>query len=317
LASALAQTDVEVGVIVVDDGSVDRTPEELAALHDDRVRVLRHERPEGVSASRNLGLAHVTAPWVAFLDDDDVWAPRHLAAMLGAARASAADPGSVGLIFSGHLDVDADRQVTNVSHALPAESVRAGLRTMNVIGCPSRVVLRTDVVRTVGAFDVRFSIVADWDLWIRVAAEYGVVRSPDLLVGYMHHSGNMHLDAERLVSELAALQDKHGWSGDQPRDAVFGDLLPSFVAAIHRARGRRVHAARWYLQSFRTRRSPRDLGRAAGVLLGERLIRLSRLGRRTTVDPSLGSWLEPVRRAEHAAATSLAPRPVHRGSATR
>jgi glycosyltransferase involved in cell wall biosynthesis len=278
------------------------------------VRVLRHERPEGVSASRNLGLMHVAAPWVAFLDDDDVWAPRHLAAMLTAARASGLDPARVGLIFSGHLDVDGDRQVTNVSHAPPAEAVRARLRTMNVIGCPSRVVLRTDAARAAGGFDVRFSIVADWDLWIRVAAEYDVVRSPDLLVGYMHHSGNMHMDAERLVTELVALQEKHGWSADSRRDAVFGDLLPSVVAAIHRARGRRLRAARWYLRSFGMRGSPRDLGRAAGALLGERLIKLSHLGTQTSVDPSLGQWLEPVRQAERAAATGLAPLPVHRGS---
>ena len=107
LASALAQRGVDVGVVVVDDGSIGRTPGELGALHDERVQVLRRERPEGVSAARNLGLVHVTAPWVAFLDDDDVWAPRHLSAMLDAVRVSELDPERVGLVFSGHLDVDA------------------------------------------------------------------------------------------------------------------------------------------------------------------------------------------------------------------
>ena len=107
-------------VVVVDDGSTGRTPGELRALQDERVRVLRLPRPEGVSAARNLGLVHVTAPWVAFLDDDDVWAPSHLSAMLDAIRVSELDPERVGLVFSGHLDVDADRHVTNVSPAPPA-----------------------------------------------------------------------------------------------------------------------------------------------------------------------------------------------------
>src|SRR5919199_1938923 len=77
LASALAQEGVGTRVVVVDDGSTDRTAQELGALKDGRVQVLRHDRPRGVSAARNHRLAQGSAPWVSFLDDDDVWAPGH------------------------------------------------------------------------------------------------------------------------------------------------------------------------------------------------------------------------------------------------
>ena len=303
LASALAQRDVDVEVVVVDDGSTDRTPDELRELRDERLRVVRRERPAGVSAGRNIGLDHARAPWVAFLDDDDVWAPGHLAAMLAALRDSRLEAERVGLVFSGHLDLNADRHVTEVSHAAPADTVHDGLRRMNLVGCPSRVVLRTDAVRAVGGFDPDLSILADWDLWVRVLTGNEVVRCPELLVGYMHHSANMHLDAERLLAELARLREKHGWTQRGPRDAVFGDLLPSYLAATYRASGCRVKASLWYARAFRARRDPRDLGRAAGVLLGERLIELSGLRRRSAVDPALGRWLEDVRRAERAATT--------------
>jgi glycosyltransferase involved in cell wall biosynthesis len=305
LASALAQTGVDVEVVVVDDGSVGPTPGELRAFDDKRVRVLRLERPAGVSAARNLGLVHVTAPWVAFLDDDDVWAPSHLSAMINAIRDSELDPERIGLAFSGHLDVDADRNLTGVSPAAPVESIHEGLKRMNLVGCPSRVVLRTAAVREVGGFDERLSIVADWDLWVRVLAEHEVVRCPELLVGYMSHPGNMHLDAERYLTDLALLRAKHRWSPGEHADAVFGDLLPSYIAASYRRSGRRFRAARWYTRSFRAGGSPRDLGRAIGVLLGERLIELGRLRRRTNVDRSLGEWLEPVRQAERATTTGV------------
>jgi hypothetical protein len=122
----------------------------------------------------------------------------------------------------------------------------------------------------------------------------------------MLHPGNMHLDADRLLDELAVMQDKHGLDRGLP---LPGDMLPAYVAAAYRASGRRLSAARWYLRASRVQGTPRDVGRAAGMLLGERLITLLRLRERTTVDPSLAKWLEPVREAERATTTGLPPLP--------
>ncbi|AGB21357.1 glycosyl transferase [Mycobacterium sp. JS623] len=69
-------------LILVDDGSTDRSTliaRELAAS-DDKIRYVDHPGHEncGMSASRNLGVAHATAPCIAFLDADDVWMPDKL-----------------------------------------------------------------------------------------------------------------------------------------------------------------------------------------------------------------------------------------------
>jgi glycosyltransferase involved in cell wall biosynthesis len=305
IASALAQERVDVHVLVVDDGSTDLTPSELAALDESRLSVLRDDRPQGVSAARNRGLAHVTAPWVAFLDDDDVWAPGHLAAMFDALHASGVDPAEVGVVFSGNLVLDRNRYVTDVAPAAPVDDVRASLRTRNLVGGPSRVMARTDAVRAVGAFEVGFSITADWDLWLRIVPEREVVRSPELLVGYMHHDGNMHRDGKRLLAELAALQAKHRWKPARRGAGLFSNALPYYVAWTYRMGGQRFRAARWYVRSFRSQGTRRDLARAVSALLGERLTELSGLRERTTVDPSLGGWLEQVREAERDTTTAL------------
>jgi glycosyltransferase involved in cell wall biosynthesis len=298
VAGALAQEDVDAQVVVVDDGSVDETAGALEAVSDPRLLVLRHDRPRGVSAARNLGLSRVTAGWVAFLDDDDVWAPRYLASMLDAA--GAAEHEQVGLVYSGHLVVDREREVVGISPAPPLSDVQGRMHTFNFIGCPSRVVLRTQAARDVGGFDIRLSILADWDMWVRVIATTSCMRCAELLVAYMLHARAMHLDGDGLLAELAVLQRKHGWDLRVP-----GDMLPSFVAEAYRASGRRLRAARWYLRAFRTQRTRRDLGRAVGMLLGERLIELSGLRQRTPIDPSVGTWLERVRDAERA--TSRVP----------
>src|SRR5687768_13428667 len=80
--SALAQTHSDTEVIVVDDGSTDETPAILAA-YGDRIRVHR-QRNTGVGGARNTATRLATGDWLAFLDADDVWAPRKIEAQLNA-----------------------------------------------------------------------------------------------------------------------------------------------------------------------------------------------------------------------------------------
>ena len=86
LRSVLRQRDVDLEVIVVDDASTDDTPRVLAALTDTRVRVIRHAMPSGVAAARNHAAAETQADWLAFIDDDDLWAPEKLLCQLQAAQ---------------------------------------------------------------------------------------------------------------------------------------------------------------------------------------------------------------------------------------
>lgn len=81
--SVLDQQLTDWELILVDDGSTDRSTlmaRDLAA-HDDRIRFVDHPGHEnrGMSASRNLGVVHASAPYIAFLDADDVWMPDKLA----------------------------------------------------------------------------------------------------------------------------------------------------------------------------------------------------------------------------------------------
>src|SRR4051812_3505416 len=78
LGCALDQEGVDLEVIVVDDGSSDDTPEVLGRVEDERLRVIRNERPQGVSRARNSAIERANGDWIAFLDDDDLWAPGKL-----------------------------------------------------------------------------------------------------------------------------------------------------------------------------------------------------------------------------------------------
>src|SRR5688500_12055006 len=75
ISSALSQEGVDLELLVVDDHSTDGTQQLLGTFGDPRLRTFRNERNEGVSRSRNWAIQEARGRWIAFLDDDDVWAP--------------------------------------------------------------------------------------------------------------------------------------------------------------------------------------------------------------------------------------------------
>ncbi|MDD7962965.1 glycosyltransferase family 2 protein [Microbacterium thalli] len=79
--------------ILVDDGSRDATGSmfRAAAAADPRLNVVSHDRPRGLGAARNAGLDLVETPFVAFLDADDILAPRALERLVGTLDASGSD----------------------------------------------------------------------------------------------------------------------------------------------------------------------------------------------------------------------------------
>jgi hypothetical protein len=293
LRSVLAQRDARVRAIVVDDCSSHETGEALDQLQDERLIVLHHDVCRGVSAARNSGLAEVDTEWVSFLDDDDVLGPDHLAGMLRA-PANHREAGEVGLVYSGYVVTDRDRRPVRASTAVPEEDVSSELLSANVVGPPSAVVLRTQAVRSIGGFDEQLSILADWDMWIRISRHVVLVRSPELHVGYMRHPNNMHLAGDRFLHEMTHFEAKHGAAAAAHGRRLLDGTLPLHIAALHRAAGRRFRASAWYLRGFLDSRSPRHLALAAGVLLGERAIERSGM-RKVPTPPPVVCWLDELK----------------------
>lgn len=82
LESVFRQTFTDYEIIVVDDCSTDQGWSQVQALQDGRLRLFRAERNAGASAARNLGIRQAKGEWLAFLDADDQWSPRHLEIMM-------------------------------------------------------------------------------------------------------------------------------------------------------------------------------------------------------------------------------------------
>jgi len=267
LPAALGQEDVDVEVIVVDDGSSDETPERLAELTDPRLHVVRHAESRGVAPARNAGIAAARGTWLAFLDDDDLWSPRKLRIQL-----DAAEPIGASFVYGGAAAVAPDRSwVYSLPPTDPAVLART-LLSRNVLwgGC-SNVVARTELVGDLGGFDEKLFQLADWDLWIRLTQVALVAACPDVVVGCIEHPGSMLLTSEDDVfEEFRYLEEKHRRAREASGVRIDRALFRRWVAFGHLRAGRRARAARIFLAGAVHDREPAGFARAAAALLGER-----------------------------------------------
>ncbi|MCI3949104.1 MAG: glycosyltransferase family 2 protein [Acidimicrobiales bacterium] len=260
LATVLAQRDVNLEVLVVDDGS-DTDPAHFPA--DGRITLLRHETSSGVAEARNAGLAAARGPYVAFTDDDDLWAPDKLSAQLAAIERTGAAWASCGA-------VGVDDEMRIINNQRPSEHGDVGSRILatNVIpGGGSGVLADTALVRRVGGFDPAFHMVADWDLWIRLglAAPLAAVDRP--LLVYRLHAGGMSLRHDRTYAELRALEEKYAAERAAREVAMNWPRLEHWLADRKQRAGDRVGAARSFLRASKVIGRPRSISRAAEAFL--------------------------------------------------
>lgn len=221
LATILGQRGLACEVVVVDDGSVDpRTATHLATAEARGVRVVRHQRSRGACAARNAGAAVARGAWLAFCDDDDVWAPGKLAGQLAAA-------GDAGWVYAGAVDVDERNRVIDGSLPPSPDRVRRDLDRVNPVPAgASNVVVRRSLFDAAGGFDEGLAHVGDWDLWRRLAVIGEPACVPRPLVGYRQHGGNDNRRVRSILRELRAWERRGDARIAWPEVRLFyGDVL--------------------------------------------------------------------------------------------
>jgi glycosyltransferase involved in cell wall biosynthesis len=259
LGSVAAQRGVDLEAVVVDDGSTDATPAMVTGMGDRRLRLIRHQRPQGVSAARNRGVAEAGGRWVAFLDDDDVWAPEKLASQLAAA---ARDDRTWAV--TGAVSVDDGLRVLAGEPPLAPERIVADLDRYNSVPAgASNVLARAELLAATGGFDPRLRHMADWDLWIRLGRAGLPATVPRPLLAYRLHRANATMDTafdpQEPLAELDTIIDRYGIPADRL-------AVDRWIAWTCLRAGRRGASLRAYLRAAKGG-DPRSLARAAIGLL--------------------------------------------------
>ncbi|HEX6207477.1 MAG TPA: glycosyltransferase family A protein [Actinomycetota bacterium] len=233
LQSILWQRNVELEVIVVEDASTDDTAEMVVGMGDPRITLLRRESPQGPSTARNAGASRASGEWLAFCDDDDLWAPDKLARQVDAATSAGRAWAYVGSVNVGSgFEVIAGRPPP-----APEEAVEA-LRGYNAVpGGGSNVIVRSAIFKEIGGFDDRFPPCEDWELWIRLARAGPPASEARPLLAYRIHGGNSSLDTERILRATRLIEQVHHTHVDR-------GLLHRWLAESALRVGRREEALR-------------------------------------------------------------------------
>jgi glycosyltransferase involved in cell wall biosynthesis len=296
VAAARSQQDVELEVVVVDDGSADGTTEFVRSLDDANVRGIRHDTARGVSRARNAGIEAARGEWVALLDDDDVWAPDKLAIQLRALEETGADWACTGAVA-----VDPALQVLT-AHVPPPSDVdvaRLFLAENRLGSGASCVVARTSLFRQLGGFDGSFSQLADHEMWIRLALGGLMVSVARPLIGYVVHPGAMSQGTAWVEAEYERMLEKHRAEitarGVEPKR----DYWWRWVAEQHARAGRRRAALAVNARIFRHYRHWSWLPMAAAMAVTPAVLQIRERryarnmpeGWREEAD----AWLRPLR----------------------
>jgi glycosyltransferase involved in cell wall biosynthesis len=161
LESVVSQTRPAREIVVVDDGSTDDSREIAASFS--AVRLIANS-DKGSGSARNLGLHRSDSPLVAFLDQDDVWHPRHLE-LLG--RALDREPAAVAACSLGASIGDDDEPWFDPELNACAQPIDLwSVFPFGLVRCPGLVLSRRNALKAVGGWNTQTTYVADIELWM-------------------------------------------------------------------------------------------------------------------------------------------------------
>jgi len=244
LNSVRGQTHSALEIVVVDDGSPDRTADIVAAHAkvDPRVRLVAQTN-QGVAAARNTGAANSRGPFLAFVDADDLWKSDKIEKQLRALRARP----DAGLAYNWHARIDGENWILDDSFRPDAEGdVSEALCFSNIVGSGSSALITRAAFDAAGGFEPELRRLGaqgceDLLFYFLVAQTHRFALVPAVLTGYRTSAQAMSKDFDQMLRSWRAANDR--MAARRP------DLAPRIAAG--RARfvgsllGQAIHARAW------------------------------------------------------------------------
>lgn len=220
LQSVVDQTYENIELIVINDGSTDRTGgviEEFIERNPGFRITYLEQTNEGICKTLNRGLKYAKGKYVALLSSDDIWTPYKIVKQVQLMERN----DNIGLVFSDHYFLRV-REITNIRATDYKPNIRRCfiksiqnvnmyemLMTEDIIPALT-VLMRRDCVDKLGGFDAELSA-EDFDMWLRMAKEFPIAYIDEPLAYYRIHETNvsnkaMNARAIKLIMKILRKQ---------------------------------------------------------------------------------------------------------------
>lgn len=215
VGSVMGQSYPNVELILVDDGSTDRSLEiadRLIQAHSGRITLLTQQNC-GPYPARNLGMQHARGEFIAFLDADDWWTADCLEKLRGALiRSNAAlaycgwqNVGAVDRSNDPYIppDYEQDDKAEQFLRAASPWPIHAALT-------------RKETLTAVGGFDTHWRTCMDYDLWLRIGVANRIVLVPEVMAFYRHKVSGQ-ITSKQWIQAENTWQVKKKFVASQPQ----------------------------------------------------------------------------------------------------
>lgn len=163
ISSVFAQSHSDIELIVVADGCSDGTVNYLKGLEDPRLKFFINEKSRGPAFCRNLAINNASSEYITGLDDDDYFAPEHVAKFIKAIDSK------YSFLCTGFQYVTC--KSTRNLHEQKMIITKNDILVRNFVG--NQVFIKTELLRNVEGFDENLTAWEDYDLWTRLVLKYG------------------------------------------------------------------------------------------------------------------------------------------------
>lgn len=217
IQSILNQTFQDFEIIVVNDGSTDRSEEKLLQFKDSRIQYFS-KKNEGASVTRNYGIEKANADFITFLDADDYWYPTFLETMFTNIKKLPNQK-----VFAAAIEFETSKKIIPAQYSISktnndfeiVDYFQASLK--ETVLCTSCAVFHKTVFEAAGNFDTKIKSGQDTDLWIRVGLIYPIVFSWKILARYIY-------DPKSLSKNNKLIHEKMDFSKYEEIEKTNSDL---------------------------------------------------------------------------------------------
>ena len=204
IQSVINQTYKNLEIIIVDDGSTDRTKDIVKTFSDSRIQYIRHPENRGTSAARNTGIKNSKGNFIALLDHDDEYLPERIEKGIKVFKGA---PENLGMVWSNYWKVNKEKKEKKIAFLkYHLEDAKKWIFPM-----PSTWVIRKKVFKKNGFFDEELGPAEDTDFAIRLCKVFSFyfINEPLAVYHITKGSYSCNVTIEKLIKIRKVFLEKH------------------------------------------------------------------------------------------------------------